>query len=370
MKTTARSLVKRSLAALIVGGGVIVAGSAGAMVSLTLPEAWYFDPDGDGGAVLVEKLGLTGWSHIDNTFGPNTFIEQGILQVDTYIDPTTGTSKPISNLTSSDIYVSWTNVTGTFTLTGTDADIDFDTTNVGNLNLFVDATPTGTLKINDGGLANDANSFLNLANGLTKIASFAIINGALNTDTNLFEFSGGSFDINLTPGGTSDGQFVIWGATDVLDNRFFYMDATTFLPGDDLDTVDDDSVDSLGNPNPGAPITFLQSRLSVDAQQSPFTFKDGTSTAPPGLVDDADASQEDNFEAAIAAIHGVAASDLMQTQIDLTGDGRPDGYQDFFAFHRGDYDKQVNVVPEPGTMLLLGTGLLGLARVGSRRRSS
>jgi len=301
-----------------------LAGAVSAQTTLTLPENWQFSPDGGiGNAGFVEKLILTGWSHVDNDFAAGTFIEQGILQVSSYIDPVSGLSRPISDLTTKDVYLSWEGLTGTQVNTG-GGNVAIDFTNGGIIRLYVDDTPAGTLKINDNGVlgTNDADSFTHLADGLTPIATLAVIDSTLNTDTNTTEFTGGSFDLNVSGSG-GVGQFVIWSEMDVAPGHFFDG------PGNDLEAIDseiaaDGTVTSSGT---------LEMRVSVDAQQDPFTFKDPTSTSPPGAEDDGDASQEDNYEAAIAAIHGVAVPDLRQT---ITGGI----FEDIFVFHRGDGDIQ------------------------------
>lgn len=364
----------------------LAASPAKAVVSIDLPDFWLFNPDGnltdadgDGradSAVFVEKLLLTGYSHVDNTFNPDgtgTFTEAGIFQVGAYIDPATGLSAPISNITGNDVYVSWEGLAGTQSFTSA-SDVSIDFNNGGILKMFVDASPAvGTLKINDDSFLglNDASSYLGLADSLTQIATLAVINGALNTDTMAYELTGGSFDLNVANQG-GVGEFVIWAEMDAAAGYFF----DKF--GVDLDTIDstilaDGTVSDSGT---------LQARTSVDAQGSPHTFQDATSTEGPGIDDVsadtnvatafnpnpddadgiADASQEDNFELAIQAIHGLGATpDYQQTYVAGTN-----LLQDFFVFHVGDSDLQT--IPEPGTMALMGMGLLGLASSLRRRK--
>ncbi len=360
---------RKTLASVAVAGALaVMAAPANAVVTLDLADNWKLDVNNTGdhtNAVIVEKLLLAGYSHVNNDFGTDTFIESGILQVTGYIDPITGGSNTFN--TDKDMYISWEGVNGTQAFTGGgNVNIDFNNASAsqGTFKFFLDDTPEGSLKINDtdfgGGLfTNDADSFLDLANGLTQIAEMAVINSALNTDTNLIENTGGSFDLAV---GAGVGEFVVWTATDVAAGYFYALDGTDL---EDIDyTIAGGEITEEGT---------LASRTSVDAQQSPFTFDDATSTEGPGLVDDtidasaqdedglADASQEDNFEAALQAIHGLAATpDYMQKY-----DG--DLMEDFFVFHVGDHDLQT--IPEPGSLALMGMGLLGLGGMAARRRT-
>lgn len=322
-----------------------LAGSASAQTLITLPDNWQFSPDGGvANARFVEKLILTGWSHVDGNLAAGTFTETGILQVGSYIDPATGLEKPISDITNKDVYVSWEGLAGTQVQAGTEVTIFFN--HGGIIRMFVDPLPSGSLKINDSAIlaVNDADSFKNLSNGLTPIATFAVITSALNTDTNQTEFTGGSFDLNVAgPGGV--GEFTIWTEMDAQAGHFYDKH------GIDLDTLDSDiAADGTVISSGG-----LQARASMDAQQDPFTFHDATSTAPPGRIDDADPSQEDNYEDAIAAIHGVGTPDLRQT---FTTVGETVLLEDFFAFHRGDFDLQAAEEEEqPGSCRVTGGGV-------------
>ncbi len=318
---------------------------ASAQTTIKLPDNWRFSPDGDiANSHIVEKLILTGWSHIDNNYTNGTFSETGLLQVSSYIDPMTGLAKPISDITQSDVYISWENLSGTQTISGTDVQIDFNNANI--VKMFVDDAPIGTLKINDNDIigSNDANSFTNLSNNLKLIAKFGIIDNILNTETNTVEFSGGSFDLNVAGAG-GVGEFVIWTEMDVSPGHFFDM------LGNDLDSIDsnissDGTILSSGT---------LNARVSMDAQQDPFTFKDDSSTAPPGKPDDTDSSQEDNYEIAISAIHDINPPDLKQS---LVTNGGNVILEDFFAFHRSDFDLQgKEEVIEPQACRLTGGGV-------------
>lgn len=59
-------------------------------------------------------------------------------------------------------------------------------------------------------------------------------------------------------------------------------------------------------------------------------------------------------------------ADLISETIETFGIGTPGG-ADFYTFNDGSFNP--TIVPEPGTMLLFGVGLLGLAGLGRRRAS-
>lgn len=363
------STPKKILSAIALSGTLGLATTTANALEFQLTDTWWFNPGGtftgptpDG--QRVQRLLLEGYSNVDNDFTDNTFKESGILKVTGWVnvlEQTRNVSELFNPTAAKDIYISWKELTGTFSFpSGTTAAIDFDNGRL--VEIWVDDTPEGTLLVTTGTNAfQDDNSFQNLTDGLTQIATLAIVNGATawRNGVPTPELTGGTFDISL---GQGVGNFLIWTEMDVAPNYFFGYDDLNEIILEDLDTIDSSIVAGVVEEKGD-----LRSRISVDARLAPMSFSDATSSIPPGSRAGAGVGgigQEDQFETLIQGIYGGALPDFQQNTVSLNG---TPVLQNFFVKHTGDFDMQA--VPEPGSLALLGIGILGMAAsLRSRKR--
>jgi hypothetical protein len=346
--------LQRSLVGAGVASALALTASPAAAFTLTLPGDWAFDPTGTGAHITqMEKITLSGFSHIDNTFNQTftagTFVENGLLQVVSYVNPTTGTDDSITLIdgwvTGMNMYMSWHDLAGSQVIAGSKASIDF--TNGGLVDIYLDTTPQGTMRINGAG---DDGSFLNWSDGLTKIGQMMVIDSAFNTQSLATEFTGGSFDLALGAG-NADALFVIWSSMDARNGYWYGYDpvANTFTL--DLDEVADNDFAGFAGDDTTNTQTDLQARVQVGSTYTLFST-----------------NQDENYEEMIQGIYSLGTTPTYdQKTLDLGGGVTV--LEDFYTQHQGNAFGDIQAVPEPSIVALLAAGLGGLGFFSRRRMS-
>ncbi|MCF8104159.1 MAG: flocculation-associated PEP-CTERM protein PepA [Desulfohalobiaceae bacterium] len=252
--------------------------------------------------------------------------------------------------------------------------IDFDgdgdlTTNTLNVSEQVDNAGTAWIdndpesnSFNEWGTfwAPGADGAPNIPSGYELTAIFTA-SGSLDPATNTASFASGALDIYV------DDALNYGSSTSMADGIYYGANDGTLIGGFDL-TGGSGAIDPDNNAPNGIQTTFWESNFLEEGYWfdengndlsflDPFSFFTGIATT--------NASWLNNF--ANAAARDEIYYEFAGNPEGLTNPAFPPNNVEDGLWFSGNGQFRVNVIPEPATMLLFGTGLLGLAGLGRRR---